>query len=61
MIVIIYFQVVKEEEQERKRRIEEATAQDTEGSKERLKTYDRLIVVQEDLLRHCRIMEVCNA
>lgn len=39
--------------------MKEGTGGDTEEGKERLKTYDRLIIVQEDLLRHCRKMEVC--
>ena len=51
-------QVHNDEEKERERRIAEAKNIDTEENKERMKTYDRLIFVQEDLLRHSRKMEV---
>lgn len=49
-------QLAKEEEKERERRIFED--KDTVEYKERMKTYDRLVGVQEDLLRTMRKMQV---
>ncbi len=44
------------EEEERARRISE----ETQGSTQKNAVYDKLIVVQEDLVRTINLMKVCN-
>ena len=51
-------QVHDEEEQERTRRIAEEKDDKSEESKERLKTYNKLVNVQEDLLKRIQAMKV---
>lgn len=58
LLIIIIKKTLKDEEKERERRIAEEKDVDSVESKERMKTYSRLIAVQEDLLRHSRKMEV---
>ena len=44
---------------ERSRRIEESKEEYSDVNVERRKTYDRLVVVQEDLLKTIQRMKVC--
>ena len=54
----LHLQILKDEEKERARRIEESQDTSSDTQKERMKTYDRLVLVQEDLLRHMRKIQV---
>lgn len=61
MLPLIFFvtvKVLKDEEKERARRIEESSDSSSETQKERMRTYDKLVNVQEDLLRHMRKLQV---
>ena len=58
MSVVLCVKVKGEVEQERQRLIEESQNPGSDLNVERNKTYDRLVVVQEDLLRHVRSLKV---
>ena len=47
-------------EEERERQITESNDPTSPLNQERNKTYDRLVLVQEDLLHHVRGMMVCH-